>query len=81
MAESSGLASRFSSNVLRTMRIIGNHDPLLDIPRQSLLGVIDTFWYLVQLLVPVELFAHAIPHMLLTYCLWHIYAFQLPLVS
>ena len=60
----------------------GNHDPLLDIPKQSLLLAIDTFWYLVELLVLVGLFTHAIPHMLLMYRLWHnIYAFQLPLVS
>ena len=59
----------------------GNHDLLLDLLKQSLLTVIDTFWYQVQLLVPVGLFAHEISHTLLTYCLWHIYAFQLPLVS
>ena len=59
----------------------GNHDPLLDIPKQSLLPVINTCQYLVQLLVLVGLFAHAIPHTLLTYHLWHIYAFQLPLMS
>ena len=59
----------------------GNHDPLLDIPKQFLLPEIDTFQYWVQLLVPVRLVAHAIPHTLLTYHLWHIYAFWLPLVS
>ena len=44
-----------------------NHDPLLGISKQSLLLVIDTSRYLVQLLVPVGLFAPVIPHMLLTY--------------
>ena len=59
----------------------GNHDPLLDILKQSLLPAINTFWSLVQLLVPVGSFTHVIPRMLLAYCLWHIYAFQLPLMS
>ena len=59
----------------------GNHDPLLDILKQFLLPAINTFWYQVQLLVPVGLFARVIPHMLLAYHLWHVYAFQLPLVS
>ena len=58
------------------------HDPLLGIPKQSLLLVIDdTFQYQVQLLVPVGLFAHAIPYTILVYCFWHVYACQLPLVS
>ena len=57
-----------------------NHDPLLGILKQSLLPVIDTSWYLVQLLVPVRLFALAIPihHLsivfgiifMLFYCPW-----------
>ena len=49
--------------------------------KQSLLPVIDTFQYQVQLLVPVGLFAHVIPYMILVYCFWHVYACQLPLVS
>ena len=57
------------------------HDPLLSIPKQSLLPAIGTFWYRVQLLVPVGLFAHAIPYMILAYCFWHFYACLLPLVS
>ena len=59
----------------------GTHDPLLDIPKQSLLPVIDTFQYWVQLLVSVGLFAHAIPYMILTYHFWQFYACRLPLVS
>ena len=59
-----------------------SHDLLLDILKQCLLPAIDTFRYLVQLLVPVGSFALAIPHMLLVYRLWHnIYAFLMPLVS
>ena len=58
-----------------------SHVLLMDIPKQSLLPAIDTFQYLVQLLVPVGSFAPAIPHMLLVYRLWHnVYAFLLPLV-
>ena len=59
-----------------------SHDLLLDILKQSLLPVIDTSRYLVQLLVPVGLFTLAVPRTILTYRLWHnIYAFLLPLVS
>ena len=56
------------------------HDPLLGIPKQSLLLAIDTFRYQVQLLVLVGLFAHVIPYTILTYHFWHVYARQLPLV-
>ena len=59
----------------------GTHDPLLDIPKQSLLLVIDTFWYQVQLLVPAGVFTHAIPYKILAYHFWHFYACHLPLVS
>ena len=57
------------------------HDPLLGIPKQSLLLVINTFWYWVQLLVLVGLFTHVIPCMILVYHFWHVYACRLPLVS
>ena len=57
------------------------HNPLLGIPKQSLLPAINTFRYQVQLLVPVGLFTHAIPYMILVYHFWHVYACQLPLVS
>ena len=84
MIESLGLSS--NSPLVRCVACAlldhDSHDLLLDIPKQSLFLVIDTFQYLVQSLVPVGSFALAIPHMLLTYCLWHnIYAFLLPLVS
>ena len=59
----------------------GTHDPLLDIPKQSLLLVINTFWYQVQLLVPAGLFTHAIFYMILAYHFWHFYACCLPMVS
>ena len=57
------------------------HDPLLGILKQSPLLAIDTFQYWVQLLVPVGLFAHAIPYTILTYRFWHVYTCLLPLVS
>ena len=57
------------------------HDPLLGMPKQSLLPAIDTFWYQVQLLVPVGLFAYVISYMILMYRFWHVYACLLPLVS
>ena len=59
----------------------GTHDPLLDILKQFLLLAIDTFWYQVQLLVPVGLFAHVTPYMILVYHFWHFYASHWPLVS
>ena len=59
----------------------GTHDPLLGIPKQFLLLVIDTFRYWVQLLVPAGLFAHVTPYMILTYHFWHFYTYRLPLVS
>ena len=59
----------------------GTHAPLLDILKQFLLLVINTFWYGVQLLVLVGLFAHATPYMILAYHFWHFYASCLPLVS
>ena len=52
----------------------GTHDPDLDIPKQSLLPVINTFQYQVQLLVLAGLFTHAIPYMILAYHFWHFYA-------
>ena len=57
------------------------HDPQLDIPKQSLLLVNNTFQYQVQLLVPAGLFTHAIPYMILAYHFWHFCAHCLPLVS
>ena len=57
------------------------HDPLLSIPKQTLLLLIDTFQYWVQLLVLVGLFTHVIPYMILVYHFWHVYACQLPMVS
>ena len=59
-----------------------SHGLLMGIPKQFLLPAINTFWYLVQLLVPVGSFTLAFPHTILAYHLWHsIYAFPLPLVS
>ena len=59
-----------------------SHDLLMGIPKQSLLLAINTSRYLVQLLVPVGLFALVVPRTILVYRLWHnIYAFLLPLVS
>ena len=75
MTESLGLSSPC------TLSDHGNHDPLLGIPKQFLLPVINAFRYQVQWLVLVGLFTHAIPCTLLMYRLWHIYAFWLPLVS
>ena len=57
------------------------HDPLLGILKQSLLPAINTFWYQVQLLVPVGLFTHVIPYTIPMYHFWHVYACQLTLVS
>ena len=37
------------------------HNPQLDILKQFLLLVINTFWYQVQSLVPAEIFAHVTP--------------------
>ena len=59
----------------------GTHDSPLDIPKQSLLLVINIFQYWVQSFVLAGLFAHAIPYMILTYHFWHFYACCLPLVS
>ena len=59
----------------------GIHNPLLGIPKQFLLLVINTFRYWVQLLVPAGLFTHATPYMILACHFWHFYAYHLPLVS
>ena len=59
----------------------GTHDPLLDILKQFLLLVINTFQSQVQLLVLAGLFAHVTPYMTLTYHFWHFCAYCLPLVS
>ena len=48
-----------------------SHDLLMGIPKQFLLPVIDTFRYLVQLLVPAGSFALVFPCTILVYHLWH----------
>ena len=59
-----------------------SHGLLMGILKQFLLPAIDTFRYLVQLLVPAGSFALVFPHTILAYRLWYsIYAFLLPLVS